>query len=115
MTTAIDPTDLPAVIRDYLTAHHRRDAGTALRAFTPDAVVVDDGSTYRGTAEVRRFLTKAGSEFTYTTALTGAQRTSDSAWVATHHLEGDFPGGVVDLHYRFNLRDDLIESLTIAP
>ena len=33
----------------------------------------------------------------------------------TNHLEGDFPGGTVDLRYRFVLRDDLISRLDIAP
>jgi hypothetical protein len=32
-----------------------------------------------------------------------------------HHLEGDFPGGVVDLHFRFTLRDALIARLVIEP
>ena len=32
-----------------------------------------------------------------------------------NHLEGDFPGGVVDLRYKFTLTDDLISELVIAP
>ena len=31
------------------------------------------------------------------------------------HLEGDFPGGVVDLRYRYTLDADRIVHLTIAP
>jgi ketosteroid isomerase-like protein len=107
--------DLPATITAFLTAHTRRDADAAIRSFTTDAVVVDDGSTYRGTAAVLDFLRRGGSEFTYTTSLVGAQRIDDERWTATNHLEGDFPGGVVDLVYRFTLRDDLISELTIAP
>jgi hypothetical protein len=30
-------------------------------------------------------------------------------------LEGDFPGGVADLHYRFTLDGDLISGLVIEP
>ncbi|MFF9361782.1 hypothetical protein [Streptomyces griseoluteus] len=33
----------------------------------------------------------------------------------THHLEGDFPGGVVDPHYRFRLGGGLIEDLRTEP
>jgi hypothetical protein len=33
----------------------------------------------------------------------------------TNHLEGDFPGGVVDLRYRFVLAGGLIAELEIAP
>jgi ketosteroid isomerase-like protein len=115
MTTAIDPAQLPTTIRDHLAAHVAGDTDTALRAFTPDAVVVDDGATYRGTAEVRGFLSGAGKEYTYTTTLIAAERISDDEWVAVNHLEGNFPGGVVDLRYRYTLRGDRIAALTIAP
>jgi ketosteroid isomerase-like protein len=112
--TSIRPGELPATIRTYLAAHTTSDVDAALAVFTPTAVVVDDGTTYRGTEEVRRFLSKAGAEFTYTTELIGAQRVDDAHWVATHRLEGDFPGGVVELAYRFALAGDLIAELVIA-
>ena len=117
MTTPISvpPADLPATVRDYLAAHTARDTDAALAAFAPTAVVVDDGRTYRGTDEVRGFLADAGSEFTYTTDLVAAQRVDADRWTATLHLEGDFPGGVVDLVYRFVLADDRIVELVIAP
>jgi hypothetical protein len=35
--------------------------------------------------------------------------------VATEHLAGDFPGGVVDLRYRFAMDGDVIAGLVIAP
>ena len=113
--TSIRPDQLPATIRGYLAAHLSRDADAALRAFTPAAVVVDDGTTYRGTEEIRGFLSRAGAEFTYTTTLIAAERTDDAHWVATNRLEGDFPGGVVDLRYRFAMDGDLVAELVIAP
>jgi hypothetical protein len=36
-------------------------------------------------------------------------------WVATNCLEGDFPGGVVDLRCRFAMDGDLVAELVIAP
>ncbi|MGY1671670.1 nuclear transport factor 2 family protein [Geodermatophilus sp. SYSU D00710] len=113
--TSIRPDQLPAPIREYLAAHAARDADAALRAFTPTAVVVDDGTTYRGTDEVRRFLSRAGARFSYTTELVGAQRVDATHWVATNRLEGDFPGGVVELGYRFAMDGGLIAELVIAP
>jgi hypothetical protein len=117
MTTpaSIPTAQLPATIRGYLAAHEARDTETALRAFAPSATIVDDGHTFRGTDEIVTFLAKAGAEFTYTTELVGAQRVDDTHWVATLHLEGDFPGGVVDLNYRFTTDGDLITELIIAP
>jgi ketosteroid isomerase-like protein len=106
--TEIQPEQLPASIRGYLAAHEARDGDAGLPAFTPGAVVVDDGSTYRGTEEIRAFLSRSGAEFTYTTTLVAAERADDAHWVAVHRLEGDFPGGVVDLRYRFTMAGDRI-------
>ena len=117
MTTPniIQPDQLPATLRGYLAAHDDGDVDTALGAFTPSAVVVDDGHTFRGTEEIRRFLEEAGAEYTVTSTLVSAERTDDAHWVATKHLEGNFPGGVVDLRYRFVMDGDSIAELVIAP
>ena len=113
--TSIRADQLPTAIRGFLAAHVARDADAALSAFTSTAVVVDDGTTYRGREEIRGFLARAGSEFTYTTTLVAAERTNGVRWVATNRLEGDFPGGVVDLRYRFAMDGDLIAELVLAP
>ena len=113
--TTIQPSQLPVPVRDFLAAHAARDADTAVGAFTPDAVVTDEGHTFRGTEQVLRFLRDSGSEFSYTTELTGAERVDDEHWVAVNHLEGRFPRGVVDLAYRFAMDGDLIAELVIAP
>ncbi|MEU3984279.1 nuclear transport factor 2 family protein [Streptomyces sp. NPDC026672] len=111
----IDPAALPEVITRYLEAHRVRDTATALGAFRPDAVVTDDGRTHEGAAAIERWLDKEASEYTYTVELTGAERTDDTHYVAVQHLEGDFPGGVVDLYYRFVLAGGLVERLVIEP
>ena len=77
--------------------------------------MTDEGRAFRGTQEILGFLRHSVSEFTYTTELTGARRVDDEHWVAVNHLEGDFPGGVVDLAYRFTLAGDRIAELVIAP
>ncbi|MFD3996042.1 nuclear transport factor 2 family protein [Streptomyces sp. NPDC058548] len=111
----ITPEDLPGVITRYLTAHRVHDTATAVTTFTDDATVLDDGTTYQGSAAITRWLDRSATEFTYTTHLTNAQQTDPTHYIATHHLEGDFPGGTIDLRYRFTLRDNLIAHLTIEP
>lgn len=106
---------VPEIVGRYQAAHDRRDAATALAAFTADATVTDDGSTYVGTDEVRRWLETAASEFTYTRTLIGAEPQDDHTWIVRNNLTGDFPGGTVDLAYRFVVRDGLIERLDIVP
>lgn len=113
--TDISTDQLPTTIRDYLTAHTARDVESAAAHFAPDAVVTDQDETFRGEDAIRDFLTHAGAEFTYTTELVAARRVDDDHWVATNRIEGDFPGGVAELDYRFTLVEDRIAELAIAP
>ncbi len=115
MSETIDTGTLPEVITRYLAAHQARDLDPALVCYTDDAVVVDEGHTYRGRREIRDWLARSASEYTYTVKLTGAQRVDDEHFVAVHHLEGNFPGGVVDLRFRFTLREGRIAELVIEP
>jgi len=112
-TQVIDLTELPKTITGYLTAHRLRDADAAIGAFTDDAVVTDDGQTYEGAAAIHTWLDRSAAEYTYTIELTGAERIDDGRYVAVNHLEGDFPGGVADLRYRFTLSGGRIARLTI--
>jgi ketosteroid isomerase-like protein len=107
--------DLPAVISRYQDAHDRRDTDVALSTFTPDARVVDDGHEFRGSDEIRNWLTNAAREFTFTRTLVSAEAPEADTWLVLNHLEGDFPGGVADLRYRFVLTGNLISDLVIAP
>lgn len=113
-STTVPVAQLPDAIRSCLAAHAARDVDGALVAFSPCAEVVDQGRTFHGTAAVRTFLATAGAEFDCTTQLVGAERLDDAVWVAHNRIEGDFPGGVADLTYRFELSDDLVRRLEIT-
>lgn len=104
---------LPSSVRELTTAHLARDADAVLAVLTPDAVITDEGHTYTGETSLRDFVTQAGAEFSYTDEITGGRRDGD-VWVVGHHLEGDFPGGLVDLDYRFTLRGEHIARLDIV-
>jgi len=108
-------TALPEVIARYQDAHDLRDTDAALATFTPAATVRDDGHEYRGTAAIRDWLSEASVTFTYTRTLVSVANVDANTWVVTNRLEGDFPGGLVDLHYRYLLEDQLIHELDIAP
>jgi len=108
-------TQVPQSITAYQAAHDRRDVATALALFDGAARVVDDGRTYEGISGVEAFLRNAASEYTYTRSLVTAEEVEPDRWRITNHLEGDFPGGQVDLSYEFQLEGGLIASLTIAP
>jgi ketosteroid isomerase-like protein len=105
--------DLPAAVRDYLTAHAAKDDEAAVRAFAPDAAVTDEGKTSTGTPEIRAWRDRASHEWTYTTEVTGVRRDGDD-WIVAIRLAGDFPGGVADLEQRFTVRDGVIGRLVIG-
>ncbi|MFF0342805.1 nuclear transport factor 2 family protein [Kribbella sp. NPDC004875] len=107
-------TTLPEPISQYLASHIARDIDAAMRWYADDAEVTDEGKTYRGRDEIRTWLASAASEYTYTTELTGVRRINDHTYVATHHLEGNFPGETADLDFTFTLHDNLITALTIT-
>jgi hypothetical protein len=106
---------MPDVINRYQDAHDRHDTETALSTFTSDAKVVDEGRAFRGFDEIRSWLTTAASEYTFTRSLVEANAVDANTWIVVNHLEGDFPGRVVDLRYRFVLSGDFISELVIAP
>ena len=114
-TNAPDSSKVPQAIVAFQTAHDRRDIRTALAQFAEVARVVDDGRIYDGIAGVDSFLRTAASEYTFTRTLVSAVEIAPDHWVVTNHLEGDFPGGHVDLAYEFRLADGVITHLTIAP
>lgn len=113
MDTTTSTEQLPTTIRAFLDAQEARDADAALGLLTPAAVISDVKESFSGEDSLRRFVTEAGAEFTYTTEVTGVRR-DGATWVVAHHLEGDFPGGTADLDYRFVLDGEHVERLDIV-
>ena len=110
-----DDVAVPEVVRRYFAAHDRRDVDGALSAFAPDGRVFDDGREYRGPDAIHGWLAHASTQFTYTRTFLEATPEPPDAWMVCNRLEGDFPGGIVDLRYRFRLIDGLINDLVIQP
>ena len=114
MTNTTDWDALPNTVRTFMTALDAREVDQTLATLSADAVVADEGHDYTGHDEIGAWVAKAAAEYTYTTAFTGAI-TTDAGVDVGQHLEGDFPGGVADLHYRFTLDGALISRLVIEP
>lgn len=106
---------LPDAVRRFQDAQDRRDTAAALAQFCADAKVRDDGSEYTGSDEIRGWLSGPAVAFDYTRTLIDATATGSDGWLVTNRLEGNFPGGQVDLRYQFRLRADRIAELIIEP
>jgi hypothetical protein len=109
---------LPHAIMRFLREadpQHKANAHDLLAAFTPDATVIDNEKIYTGHEEIHRWREAESTQYTYAVMATHVEKFDDTRYVVTNRLEGDFPGGVVDVIYRFTLADGLVTRLEIAP
>ena len=110
---------LPTIISEYFAASERNDLDGVVACFTADAIVFDEDREWRGQAGVRQWRDSVATVYEYTVEVRGVTARGDVDGVAHHdvftHLEGNFPGGTVDLTDRFGLRDDRIAQLEIVP
>jgi len=109
------PVQLPAAVRGFLADQAGDDHAATLAHFTDDATVVDDGKSFAGRDAILGWLSREANEFTFTSTILSTEKHDDSRFTVTNHLEGDFPGGTVDLRFQFFLSGGRIASLTILP
>ncbi|WP_374023196.1 nuclear transport factor 2 family protein [Mycobacterium sp. HNNTM2301] len=110
---------LPQAISDYLTASEQRDVDAVVACFSDNASVFDEGKRRTGPAEIRRWREDVDTAFEYTSTVTGARALGEADGTQRYdvylHLEGNFPGGEVDLVNSFAIRDGQIVDLRIVP
>jgi uncharacterized protein (TIGR02246 family) len=104
----------PGVITRYFSTQAARNWDAMVALFTDDAVVVDEGQTRRGSSEIRAWRENVASKYEYTTEVKNVQPFGDEQYVARVRLEGNFPGGTVDLRYQFDIDGDRIQRLEIT-
>lgn len=107
--TPVADTDIPEPIAAYHRAANAQDWPALAASFTAGGVVHDEGKTYVGRDEIQAW--REAIPWTYTTQLGTTTRRPDGAYEVAAHMEGDFPGGVVDVTWRFRLEGDLIAEL----
>jgi hypothetical protein len=114
-----DPTlslaGLPAPVRGYFEADAVRDIGAVLSVFTPDAVVVDEGRTYRGAEALTDWQSGSASRYEYSVTVLDQDRLPDGRVRIVGRLDGNFPGGTATVNFDFALTGDRISGLHIAP
>ncbi|MEA3215544.1 MAG: hypothetical protein QOJ19_1700 [Acidimicrobiia bacterium] len=110
---------MPPVIAQYLSASDHKNIDVIVASFTDDAVVRDEDKEWQGHAGIRQWRSRVANAYQYTVELRGVVAIDGDDGLDRHdvysHLEGNFPGGQVDLVNRFGLRDGRIASLEIVP
>jgi len=107
MDLALDPT-----IAAYLQANNERNPAAQLACFSPHAVVIDEGKTHRGPAEIGRWLAETSAAYAVNLEAMGVDSEEDEA-VVTCRVSGTFPGSPIQLRFFFTLLDGKIAALTI--
>jgi ketosteroid isomerase-like protein len=109
---------LPPVISRFLTTLNSGDADALIACFTNDANLTDEDQTWHGHTEIQRWQQEVARAFKFTVEILGAAKQPSDEFERHDlnvRLEGDFPGGIVDLTYRFGLRGGLIAELEMTP
>jgi hypothetical protein len=105
MSKSLTNDELPAAVHGFVDGWQGREPDKVVALFADDAVVRDEGKTHRGVDEIRGWVDGSINLFTTTLTFLGA-REVDGMVGSSYRLEGDFPGGVVELEYQFTLDDD---------
>jgi SnoaL-like domain len=118
--------ELPRAIQAYFAAAADDDADALVGCFADDAVVIDEDRSWRGHAQIVQWREEVATKFDYTIDVRGVRPRGttdredgddgeDGGFRVQARLQGDFPGGIVDLDFGFVVRSGLITQLEIVP
>ena len=103
---------LPKPIAEYLAAVEEKNSNKLAECFAENAVVHDEGGTYRGRDAIKAWSEETQGKYKYTMDALDASVTGDTVRLRTK-ITGSFPGSPVELDYLFMLAHDKIASLKI--
>jgi len=104
---------LPKPIGSYVDGYNARDVKKALASFSENALVQDEGKTYRGTKAIGQWLEETIGR--YSPILTPSKiETIGAETVVSTAVAGNFPGSPVNLAFRFTLDREHIAELNIV-
>jgi hypothetical protein len=104
---------LPQPVAAYFAADKGNSEAIG-QCFTENAIVKDEGHTYNGINEIRRWKAATSTRYIYTSEPFAAAA-KDGNTIVTSRLTGNFPGSPVDLRFFFRLEGNKIASLEIIP
>jgi hypothetical protein len=105
--------DLPDAITFYFQHAPAADPTVPQRCFTTDARVHDDGHVHQGHAAIGAWIDKSARSYRYHSEPLSVVPIADGVQVIAR-ISGEFPGSPLQFHYRFGLREGLIDTLAIG-
>ena len=103
---------LPLVIADLIAAQDKYDSKAFSETFSDDAIVHDEGKTYRGRTEIRQWNETTNAK--YKTKYEPLEVKSDGDKISlTAKISGTFDGSPAIIKYHFETKEGKIRSLRI--
>ena len=105
--------DLPKIIADLIAAQDKYDSKGFADVFSEDAIVVDEGKTYRGRTEIRQWNEMTNAK--YKTKYEPLEVTTEGSKIMlTARISGTFDGSPAIIKYNFETGGGKIKSLKIS-
>ena len=105
--------NVPGPVARYLAAEGAKDSAALAQCFAADAVVRDEGREHRGVAAIEAWHREANAKFRYVVEPLGATVNGRTV-VVRARVSGDFPGGPVELRFKFAVVGERIASLEVV-
>lgn len=104
--------ELPENIDGLVKAQNDADSTAFARFFTEYATVFDEGSSYTGREEIKRWIQEATEKYNMQVTPIDFTQTGTKGML-TVETSGTFPGSPAVMHYHLDMENALINSLKI--
>lgn len=105
--------NLPKIISDLLNAQSVFDSNAYTNCFSENAIVLDEGNTYNGKADIKKWNDETNAQYRITMEPIKL-KTDDDRIVLTAKISGNFDGSPAVLKYHIRIKDELIEQMEIS-
>jgi len=102
--------NLPKVIEELIKAQNSYDSEIYAKLFSVNAVVIDEGKTYNGRAEIKDWINNANEKYR---TIMRPLAYEEKEKLLSCEISGNFTGSPITLNYHFKLKGDIIENLEI--
>ena len=102
----------PGVIADLIAAQDKYDSQAFAESFSEDATVQDEGKTYHGKTEIRKWNEMTNAKYKTKMELVEVTANGDKI-ILTAKISGTFPGSPAMIKYHFQIQNNKITSLHI--
>ncbi|GGB84651.1 hypothetical protein GCM10007424_25870 [Flavobacterium suaedae] len=103
---------LPDIISHLLHAQKNFDSEAYANCFSTNAIVQDEGKTYKGREEIRQWNEETNNKYNMHIKVLDLYNDADNMTLSVA-VSGTFPGSPIELKYHFEIEDGYIVHLKI--